>query len=165
MSGEQVIIVPGDEDPGAEFAAGVAVATADQAAETASSAEHTAELALQVAQDAADTAHVALGAVDNELEDDMSKAELDAFKEETSSRFDALFERLDALVPAAASEEEPAGPPAPAPKDDEGQEDGPVATPEQDGDDEGTPAATTPKPKRKGRSYGARRWFGDDDDE
>ena len=153
MSGEPVVIVTDDGETGAEFAAGVATATAEQAAETAERAELTAELALDVAQQAAVVA-------EQEVEDDMSQADFDAFKAETQGTLAAILERLDERDVTAEPEEETAGPPAPAPKDNEGQEDA-AATPEAD-----DVADDKPKPKPPtdddddGPSYGARSWFG-----
>lgn len=158
MSGEPVVIVTDGGDDDAQFAAGVAVATAEQAAETAERAELTAELALDVAQQAAETAVVA----EQEVEDDVPNEEFQAFQTEVRGALAAIADRLDQRDVTADSEEDTAGPPAPAPKVDEGQDDGPVATPEQDGDDEGTPAAKPKPPKDDddGPSYGARSWFG-----
>lgn len=158
VSGEPVVIVTDGGNDDAQFAAGVAAATAEQAAETAERAELTAELALDVAQNAAATAAEVAA---EEMEDDMSQAEFDAFKAETQGTLAAILDRLDQRDVTADSEEETAGPPAPAPKVDEGQDDGPVATPEQDNDDEGTPAEKPKPPKDdNGPSYGARSWFG-----
>lgn len=157
MSGDGTVIVVPPDDSGAEFAAGHAAATAEQAAETAEVAEAKADHAVELAELAVELA------VDTE-EDDVTKEELEAFQAETRGTLSAILDRLDTRDVDQA-DEPPAGPPAPAPKDDVDQ----VATPEKDDVDQDekppadSPVLTSKSKNRKG--YGARAWFGGDDDE
>lgn len=153
--GVPVVVIATEDDQGAEFAAGHAAATAEQAAATAEQAEATAELALDVAQQAA--------AMAVETEDSVTPEEFAAYRAETSGALAAIMERLDQRD-SDQTDDPPTGPPAPAPKDDVDQ----VATPEKDDvdQDDDVTADSGVAPKRpKGRNgYGARSWWGDDDE-
>lgn len=137
-------------DAGPEFAAGVATATAAQAAEDAAEAESAAEVALIVAEGAAETAGAAEAAAWD------ARTAIDDLRFEMNSRFDELAART-VVAEAVALEAAEA-------IEDEGGSPGDEITPPEQHDSTGKPAPTeeepkgssgAPKPKKSHTGYGA----------
>jgi hypothetical protein len=128
-----------ETDTGAAFAAGVATATAEQAAADAAGAEFRAELA----EERADAAAGAAAAAETEAWE--ARSAVDQLRAELFGAIDEIRESL------SSRETKPGGDPG----------DGGAAVPAPERKEESPAAQAEPaddKPKR--RSYGARTWFG-----
>lgn len=131
-----------ETDTGAAFAAGMATATAEQAAEQAASAEYRAAAAEDQAALAADAALRA--AAEAETDAWSARAAVDELRGEVFGRLDELADLLrgGGGKPAAA-----------------GESDADVPAPERKEAKPADPAAAPPAGDDKERGYGAKSWF------
>lgn len=128
-----------ETDTGAAFAAGVATATAEQAAQDAATAEVRADIAQA---DAAAAQQSAAAAIDEAWD---ARAAVDSLRADFAAFADDIRESLTAGKGGAGGRDD-SGTAAPAP---ERKEESPAASAE--------PADDGPKPRR---AYGSRLWFG-----
>lgn len=126
-----------ETDTGAAFAAGVATATAEQAANDAAGAEFRAELAGEAAEQAAERA------ADAETVAWDARAAVDGLRADVMAALDDIRESMTGKGGNAGGDAGTATAPAPERKEESPAE---AAEPADD------------KPKR--RSYGSRTWFG-----
>lgn len=145
---ETTVVTTGDDangngnGGGAEFAAGVAAATAAQATEDAQEAEEIAERAEERADDAQRTASDAIGEAFD------AQAAVGSLREFVEVGFAELGARIDALGEVTADVVEEVA-------------DAPERTDGDQGDSDAGKNEPEPESKPRRRAFGSRAWFGD----